>query len=249
MKSAHSVWALSHRGTERTLNQDSIAIGAWRLGCDTDALAQLELPCAANAPALVCLVADGMSGHPAGEVAASLAVSYLEPSVRTAPDAAAIRAALDNCHRTLLAEANAHPPWAGMGTAIAGVRIAGPEVWVFNVGDCRVYRLQDGFLHQLSIDDVVQVNGQATSRLTQVLGGHAQNAAPQPHVISEQALAGRRYLIASDGLLDVLKLDEIEAALAGPTWDALHQLRSIALSAGAVDNFSAVLIDLPSDPT
>ena len=120
----------------------------------------------------------------------------------------------------------------------AGMIVLGESLTVFNVGDSRVYRWQDGFLCQLSTDHAVP--GQRG--LTQALGGREAPVTVTPNVVAERWIEGRRYLICSDGLFEAVPLDEMEAVLAEPPAIAAEHLLRIALAGRARDNFSALIL-------
>lgn len=126
--------AASDRGKVRKVNEDSL-------------LAQPP----------VFVVADGMGGHAAGDVASRIAVAQFEELAGTDRlSATEAMAAVGRANAAILAAAQEDGAKAGMGTTLAGLLIvmaAGAEHWMaINVGDCRVYRLQGGELRQVTID-------------------------------------------------------------------------------------------------
>ena len=209
----------------------------------------------------VFLVADGMGGHAAGDVASRLAVEefgHLAGRSSADPDE------IHECfRRTALRLRETVAAGRTAGTTVAGVAIAaydGGEYWlVFNVGDSRVYRLAGGELEQISVDhSVVQ------DLLDRGEIDPAQAAAhPHRHVITRaietRAMpmpdywlipAGRadRLLICTDGLTTELTDDDLAAVLRQVTdpQEAAEQLVSRALAAGGRDNISAVVVDVAS---
>lgn len=105
----------------------------------------------------VYVVADGMGGHAAGEVASTIATARLaELAARSPLRPDEVRAAIADAHAAITASAEANPDEAGMGTTVTGlclVQVAGSAHWlVFNVGDSRLYRFADGVLTQLTED-------------------------------------------------------------------------------------------------
>ena len=135
-----------------------------------------------------------------------------------------------------------------MGATLAGIRFAADGILVFNVGDSRVYRLQDGFLSQLSIDDVRRTAhlgaGQRSGAITQSLGGAPQPIEIAPHVSPQAIAASRTYLLCSDGLYDALDIDAMESALDEDLAASVSRLLQRALAVGARDNLSIILIRL-----
>ncbi len=207
----------------------------------------------------VFMVADGMGGHAAGDVASRLAVeefSQLAGRTSATPDD------VHECfHRTATRLRETVAAGSTAGTTIAGVAIAahdGGSYWlVFNIGDSRVYRLSGGELEQISVDhSVVQEMIDAGELAPHEAVGH-----PERHVITRAVGTGAdpdpdywlipagtadRLLICSDGLTSELDDDALQAVLqsvADPQ-EAAQQLVAAALEAGGKDNVSAVVVDV-----
>jgi len=207
----------------------------------------------------VFLVADGMGGHFAGDVASRLAVeefSQLVGRSSASPDEvhACFRRTAERLHETIAAGRTA-------GTTVAGVAIAahdGGAYWlVFNIGDSRVYRLCAGALEQISVDhSVVQelvdagelAAGEARTHperhvITRAVGTDGE---PEPDYWLIPAGSADRLLICSDGLtteLDDEALRRVLATVPDPQ-EAAQRLISDALDAGGRDNVSAVVVDV-----
>jgi serine/threonine protein phosphatase PrpC len=243
-----AVSALSHEGLVRDHNEDSLVVGPWTL-CATTTLTPQTIYLPIDAPT-VAAVADGLGGHPAGEEASSLAVRWLARAARTLTDDAAIREALDVCNEVVYAEAAAHPERTAMGTTIAGVALTEQAVLVFNIGDSRVYVLEDAGLVQLSVDDN-EPPAPAQRRspvLTQTLGGRLDAAPVEPH-ISTRPLADARYLICSDGLTDAVNDSAITAILRNHDGGrAAFELWKATIAAGAPDNITVALVEIATQP-
>jgi len=228
------------RGTVRTLNEDAL----------------LAYP-------PVFLVADGMGGHAAGEVASRLVVeefSHLAGRTAASPDE--VHACF---HRTAARLAEVVGTGRTAGTTVAGVAIAahdGGSYWlVFNIGDSRVYRLAGGALEQISVDHSVvqELMDRGEIGVEQALRH------PERHVITRAVVTGAepepdywlipagladRVLICSDGLtseLDDEALRTVLASVADPQ-AAAQLLVDAALAAGGRDNVSAVVVDVASAP-
>ena len=123
----------------------------------------------ANDALKIYLVADGMGGHAAGEVASQTAARIVEDFVRNAEHDRDMtwpfrpKDSLSLTENTLLSAvklanqiicrmAGERPEMSGMGTTIAGVKVDDQEASIFHVGDSRVYRLRDGVMAQLTTD-------------------------------------------------------------------------------------------------
>ena len=207
----------------------------------------------------VFMVADGMGGHAAGDVASRLAVeefSHLAGRISASPDE------VHDCfHRTAVRVRETVAAGRTAGTTIAGVAIAahdGGSYWlVFNIGDSRVYRFAGGELEQISVDhSVVQEMVDRGEIGPEQVPGHPERHVitravgtgpdPEPDYWLIPAGATDRLLICSDGLTTELgdaALRRILATVPDPQ-DAALQLVSEALAAGGQDNVSAVVVDV-----
>jgi serine/threonine protein phosphatase PrpC len=239
------VAALTHVGLRRQSNEDCIAVEHRILSDPMDAPA---LSVHALEPACACLVADGMGGHPAGEVASRAAIeSMLAGLPQARADRAGMSALLHETNRFLFEEMARCPQWFGMGTTLAGIVANRQQVVAFNVGDSRIYRIEDDGVHQLSVDHSEAVGmGFFYSRLparvlSQCLGGFPDTAEIDPHVIELPATAGAAYLICSDGLYDMLSDAAIARCLDPEPARSVQALFEAAMNEGGIDNVSIIL--------
>ena len=252
--------AFTHRGAVRPGNEDAIAVGDWVSagGGSMAAPAVLERAVSRGAAPVVCLVADGLGGHAAGEVASRHAALRLAARVAAGgvDDGDALAALLRGVDAELDGLARARPELAGTGTTVAGLLVR-PDgrAFAFNVGDSRVYRIEEGDagLVQLSTDDTPgpklpdgRTAVLTTSQITQSLGGGAH--APGgivPHVLEERiGREGARYLICSDGVTDLVGSEEMAVSLRDAGDDdraAVLALFEAAMARGGRDNISLVL--------
>ena len=144
--------AFTHQGAVRANNEDTVALGRWVRSAPMTAPERFEHAVVAGAP-LVALVADGMGGHAAGEVASRVAAERLVEQAARALDPTALAELLREINDALFELMQAQPGLAGMGTTVAGVVVLPAACLVFNVGDSRVYRVDAAGLEQLSTDD------------------------------------------------------------------------------------------------
>ena len=210
----------------------------------------------ARAPLFV--VADGMGGAQAGEVASRIAVESFQPGLpeTSHPElelAALAREANARIHE--LSHANAEQ--AGMGTTLTAVYVGEQEVAIAHVGDSRAYCLRDGQLLRLTDDhslvDELMRQGRLTpeeavehpqrSVITRALG---PEGIVEVDTRSFQARAGDVYLLCSDGLTTMLSEEQIAAVLLAHEQlrDAGEALIAAANQAGGRDNITVVLIRL-----
>jgi serine/threonine protein phosphatase PrpC len=243
--------AFTHQGAVRAGNEDTIAVGDWIKRLPMAAPVVLEHEIAAP---VICLVADGMGGHAAGDVASRTVAERLSRRAAEATDAAALIRLLHKANAELFALMDESPVWSGMGTTVAGVVVAPSGLIVFNVGDSRVYRIEPHGLVQLSTDDTPgpklpdgRTAVHTTSMITQVLGGHGPIRPGEeivPHVLREPLVDGARYLICSDGLTDLLAPPEIAALLGDDDEASAQALFEAAMARGGDDNISLLLLRL-----
>jgi PPM family protein phosphatase len=210
----------------------------------------------ARAPLFV--VADGMGGAQAGEVASRIAVESFQAGLAGSahPElelATLARAANARIHE--LSHANVEQ--AGMGTTLTAAYVGEREVAIAHVGDSRAYCLRDGELLRLTDDhslvDELMRQGRLTpeeavehpqrSVITRALG---PEGAVEVDTRSFAARAGDVYLLCSDGLTTMLSEQEIGAALLAHARlrDAGEALIAAANEAGGRDNITVVLIRL-----
>jgi len=208
----------------------------------------------------VAIVADGMGGHAAGEVASAMSVDIIYDAFVATPTVDGMVAAIDSANRQVLADAAAHPERFGMGTTLVIAALiedkGATHPVVFHVGDSRVYQLRDGALRQLTSDHSVAEEWVRMGRLT------AEEALVHPRrhqltraigvdqpleidVRSVTAQAGDRLLLCSDGLSNELTDEQIAilATSSASLEEAVQALVSAAKDHGGRDNITAVLVE------
>jgi protein phosphatase len=204
------------------------------------------------------VVADGMGGAQAGEVASRIAVESFQPGLPAASEpelALAELAQAANAHIHELSHANAEQ--AGMGTTLTAVYVGEQEVAIAHVGDSRAYCLRDGELLRLTDDhslvDELMRQGRLTpeeaiehpqrSVITRALG---PEGTVEVDTRSFRARPGDVYLLCSDGLTTMISEQLIAEILrANPRLhDAGEALIAAANEAGGRDNVTVVLMRL-----
>ena len=236
-----AVSALSHVGVVRDHHEDSLVAGPWTL-CATVTESPQTLVFPLGTP-LVVAVADGLGGHPGGEVASALVARRLAQVGPFLDSQDRVREALGACHREVHAAAARDPALATMGTTVAGVVVTADLVLAFNVGDSRVYAAGPAGVHQLSTDDRPSGEDLPPGIVTQVLGGSDELAAVDPHLVSSPLSADTRYLICTDGLTDPVPAGVLDQTL-GQHQDgrAVFALWKAAVQAGGPDNITIALV-------
>lgn len=230
-----TVWVMTHRGEMRPRNEDAVGAGL-RLWTGT-----MDSPATLTGTVdeiRIVTVSDGIGGGRAGNEASRLACRWLaEAAFESTPEHEWGRL-LEQINARMTATARTQREWCGMGATVAGVRLHSEVVEWFNVGDSRVYRVRDGYVRQLSIDD----RGSEKHIVTQAIGGTMEPTPITPHVGREAVVEGWQYLLCSDGLTTVVGIDTIEARLAEGGAHAVRGLVEDALAGGGPDNVSVALV-------
>lgn len=225
--------AETHVGKRRKINQDALLdredLGLW-------------------------VVADGMGGHSAGDVASQTVVDCLgELSPTSALDASVMSTqdCLEEVNRKLLAMADQLGPEEIIGTTVVALLAANHHCAAIWAGDSRLYRLRDGRLRQITEDHSMASEMPKTSLaepgclvdniVTRALGAWDDLKLDR---IDFEAHPDDRFLLCSDGLTKEVHPPEIENILATNTCMAsVRQLIDLALERNARDNVTAIVID------
>jgi serine/threonine protein phosphatase PrpC len=203
------------------------------------------------------VVADGMGGARAGEVASAIAVETAKGShVGDSPESD-LAEVVKEANREIYRKAQEDAEHAGMGTTFTGALVTGSEVAIGHVGDSRMYRYRDGELERLTQDHSLVEEFVRQGKLTpEEAEVHPQRSiitralGPEPDVevdtFTFPGRAGDVYLICSDGLTGMISEDAIAEILR--TSDSLEvaakQLVDAANENGGRDNITVVLFRL-----
>jgi protein phosphatase len=225
------VVAFSHPGETGKNNEDRFSVTSYRMESD-------------DRPCVLAVVADGIGGHQAGEVAAEIAINTLHntlaPSSGVQP-VRELRAAVLEAARAVSRASQESPEREGMGSTLAVVWVVGPKLYIASVGDSRIYLLRRARLYQLTtdhtwiqeaLDHKVITPEEAREHpnvhvLRRHLGGRQE---PEPDMRlrlpgdrndgqseAHQGLRlepGDQLLLCSDGLTDLVQHAELQASLA-----------------------------------
>jgi protein phosphatase len=208
------------------------------------------------------VIADGLGGHEAGEVASQLAAETIRDHAPRRPDANALARAVRTANREVLRAAREGVGRTGMGTTITTALVDGVHAVVAQVGDSRAYLLHDGTLSRITQDhsmvaDLIR-SGQISesdarvhpnrSVITRALGTDPNMFADTYEI---EGSPGDRLLLCSDGLTAMLTDDRIAQLLGGfrDPGSAVHALIDAANEAGGQDNISVIVVDLQGEPS
>src|SRR5262245_25347612 len=262
--------ALSDRGLMRVNNEDQFFVAKLTRSMETmlTTLPTGEVPQHAEEVNYVMVVADGMGGHAAGEIASKMAISAIVRLSLDIPDwffklgdqGATIverraRELIQQVGTLLFERARADEELRGMGTTLTAARSYGRDLLIVHVGDSRAYLCRAGRIMRLTKDHTyVQMLvdcGQlkpaeaATSKirhiLTNALGGSTPLAQVDVDLLSLED--GDRLLLCSDGLTDLVDDETITRVLCeSPTSEqACARLIKLALDKGGRDNVTVIV--------
>ncbi len=245
--------ALTDTGRVRAQNEDAVAVHA-RCG--------------------LMLLADGMGGYNAGEVASTLAIDHIgahmsqwlnSPEGHTATPGAVARALEDSAQQAnhaILGAALAHAAYAGMGTTLVAGVFHGDWLVLGHIGDSRGYRLRAGALEQLTHDhswlqeqvDAGLITAQQAAHSVQrnlVTRALGVESAAQLEVHQHRVQPGDLYLLCSDGLTDQMQPHDLQelAHQDLPLPEKARRLVALANALGGRDNISVVLAQVAAAPT
>lgn len=209
----------------------------------------------------IAIIADGMGGHAAGEVAAAMAIDLVRQRFHENPSVEGLVEAIQEANLAVVSDARDNPEHFGMGTTIIAVALtydlagsASPTL--VHVGDSRAYQLRDGALRQLSEDHSVAEEWVRMGRLTpeeaavhprrhQLTRGVGVEDTIAIDVSSIHAVPGDRILLCSDGLSNELDADTLAHMASAPNGleFAVESLVSAAKVAGGHDNISVILLE------
>ncbi|NLG24382.1 MAG: Stp1/IreP family PP2C-type Ser/Thr phosphatase [Clostridiales bacterium] len=203
------------------------------------------------------LVADGMGGHQAGEVASRIAVDEFSKWLRCAPRPSeeALHRAVAEANIAIYKEGRGDSAKSGMGTTLTALWFGEDFVYLAHIGDSRAYLLRNGAMMQLSSDHTLVgemlARGQITSHeamvhphrhyITRALG-----TAPsvEPDILRLNYRPDDVWLLCSDGLSNYVRSHEMADLLSRPTsWEArVESLIELALKRGGSDNITALVV-------
>ena len=216
-------FALTDVGKNRVTNQDYVY-------CKSDAVGNLPN---------IFIVADGMGGHKAGDIASVTAVD-----------------AVREANKTLYEKSKSNEEWAGMGTTLVLATVVDSTIFVANIGDSRLYLIDDG-IHQItrdhsyveemvSIGEIDKSEARTHSKkniITRAIGVEEETHADFFEV---QFKKGDKLLMCSDGLTNMIEDNDILSVIAGNNdiESMVHKLIDLANDSGGKDNIAVLIAEL-----
>lgn len=232
---------------------------SWRFGAYTDiGRTRKKNDDSAYAGPHLIVVADGMGGAAAGDLASAVAVQTLQRLDAPPPDdlLEALAGTLHRANDRLAELIDEDPAVAGMGTTVTAALFDGARIGVAHLGDSRGYLWRDGELLRLTADhtwvqsliDEGRISEEEArvhshrSLLLKVLDGQHDH---DPDLELYDVKVGDRVLLCSDGLSGFVGADRIAHALSVGTADSVaRELTQLALEASSTDNITVVVADV-----
>ncbi|MDD4171921.1 MAG: Stp1/IreP family PP2C-type Ser/Thr phosphatase [Syntrophomonas sp.] len=247
-KPGFMVGAVSDTGKKRKNNEDNWVIHR----ADSSTANKTE-------PSLF-IVADGIGGSAAGEVASKIAVEGVVKAYLDLPEmnpSAALRAAILDAHKQINTRAEEFPQFTGMGSTLTTLVLVGDIAYLGQIGDSRAYLVRDNNMVQLTEDQTVTADLVAQGKITpaeakthsqrhvliQAMGG-GRNA-PEPDLMSYAVKAGDTLILCTDGLYNLVNDDEIRRiAVYNNPQSACEQMVQLANERGGTDNITVMVIKM-----
>jgi PPM family protein phosphatase len=245
-------FCLTDPGRARDNNEDSVAV---------------------DEQAALAVLADGMGGYNAGEIASGMVTAFIKSELgRWLTEASAsasdtdVRRAMDICvenaNRAIYNAANSNPQYAGMGTTLVLAVLREGRLLVGHIGDSRAYRLRGGKLSQITKDHSLLQEQIDAGLITPEQAAYSSNknlvtraVGVEDTVLLETHLhdlqPGDLLLMCSDGLSDMIDDDEIAAVLQSTNdlSGAGVALVAAANAAGGRDNIAVILVRAQGGPS
>lgn len=247
----YQFFSMTDPGRARDNNEDSVAF---------------------DEPTLTAVLADGMGGYNAGEIASGMATAFIKSELSRwlieAGDGAkarevrrAMEICVDNANRSIFNSANSNAHYAGMGTTLVVGVFREDKLVLGHIGDSRCYRLRDGVLLQITKDHSLLQEQMDAGLITaeQAATSSIKNLVTRALGVDESVLlevnehpvqANDLYLMCSDGLSDMIDDIAINRVVSTdmPLEQKARQLIDLANANGGRDNISVLLVELHDTP-
>ncbi len=238
------VIAVTQKGTNKQENEDRIIAGKSVIA---DGIFQTDI---SNG---IIAIADGVGGNNAGAVASQFVACRLSSLEKATLDG------FTTINEELLKRSMGNPQYSKMATTLSGLQITRDKIWLFNIGNTRVYSLQNGkYLKQLTTDDSTLNHLLLAGRLTEeeakdfnrkneitaCFGGSSRDLFQMKIISIEAKLSS--IVITSDGIHDYVSIDRMEEIIAenGISDGTCYLMIDEARANGSQDDASILLCDL-----
>jgi len=241
------VRAATDQGLKRAHNEDHL--GTW-----------IPDDARQNGRGILLVVADGMGGSLAGEVASQLAVDCVLREYQDGEDSILedLRRAVESANQIVHDQSVAYPDLRGMGTTCTAVVLRGPEAYLAHVGDSRAYLVRKGSIRQLTQDHSLvaqlvqhrqltaeQAKSDPRSNVVTRSVGVGAAVEVDAERVKDPLVMGDTVLLCTDGLHGLVRDEEIAAAASQSDLEkACHELIDLAKERGGHDNITVVIARL-----
>lgn len=216
----------------------------------------------------LCVLADGMGGYNAGEIASGMATAFIKSEMarwlseagrgaKTKEIRRALEICVDNANRSIFNAADSNPQYSGMGTTLVVGVFHASSLVLGHIGDSRCYRLRNREFSQITKDHSLLQEQIDAGLITQeqAAGSSIKNLVTRALGVEDAVLldlteheveAGDCYLMCSDGLSDMVDDAEIASILGGssPIEQKADSLVASANEHGGRDNISVLLVQV-----
>ncbi len=258
-----TLYALTDRGRTRDHNEDTFLVAD--LGSDEPVRASRRQEVSLGDRGMLFLVADGMGGAAAGEIASEMAAvaihrhladgwaTVVVPSEEAFAEA--LRRAVEGANQELHDYAVGHPEVRGMGTTATVVGLWHDRLYLAQIGDSRAYLIRDGHARQLTRDqsltqrlvevgELTEEEAEASERRNIILQALGPDSDIHVDLSWQMLQRGDLLILCSDGLSSVVRRDDIAAVArdAGDVQQICERLVDMANERGGPDNITVVAV-------
>ncbi len=264
-------YGMTHVGRQRTMNQDHFLIADFKkhLSVEGASFSCPDPQVFGDTMGKMMLVADGMGGANAGEVASQLAISslvqyllnsmhwILRPSRQESENLVSeLKSAAQFAHSVLCKDVENEPDHRGMGTTLTVAYLVWPMLYVLHVGDSRCYLFRQGRLQQLTDDQTLAQTLLETGYLSReefesskyhnvLVSAIGVEGGPQTLIYSRRLKPGDKLMLCSDGLTAHLKDEDIAQWMqrSKTPEEACQGMIDLANERGGRDNSTAIVVN------
>ncbi len=234
-----NIVAFTHKGAVREMNQDVILVHD-QVKNEGTFSAIIEGP-------TKCFVADGVGGHPFGDVAAGLLLQELDEKliINENPEREKLSGLCHQINHQIIRFGLDHPQYEGMATTLSGIIFCENRYRILNAGDSRVLLLRNQKLRNLTHDQVLS-SEILNSPITSYFGGSMSSLDILISSGQDLVMTGDIFMVSSDGIFKALTCSQIEKILSNSK--SLAEKADFifykAIQNGAPDNISCIFIEV-----
>lgn len=258
----YQISTFSHRGLVRSNNEDNLTVHTF------------ETTEAESRQVLLAVLADGVGGHSAGEVASHIGIETIPTIVADCQNldtpGTLLESAIITANQAIVDQANQNDTFKGMGSTCVCALIIGKQLTIANLGDSRMYLVRDQEIQQLThdhtwLEEIIKMELPGAEKITRnhpmahVLNRYLGSSEPIEVdlriQLKDRELSGGQgmqlqsediLILTSDGISDLLNDEEIMEIALRSSWKKIAQtLVYFALKKGGHDNATAISIKVP----